>query len=90
MTKGKCPSCSALVTQVQFDSVNVTPGLLGQGGWKGVSYLCPHCRVVLGVGIDPVALKTDTVSEVCDHLDKVTAELNSMLVQIANFLNRRG
>ena len=76
--------------QVHFDTVNVMPGLLAPSGWKGITYLCPKCQTVLGVGIDPVALKTDMVAEVCEHVDKVAAELKGMLVQIANFLNRRG
>ena len=38
--------------------------------WEGVAYHCPGCHAVLGVGIDPIALKTDIVNEVVEALRK--------------------
>jgi hypothetical protein len=90
MTKGKCLSCGTLIAQVHYVSVNVKPGLLAESAWKGVIYLCSSCHAVLGVGIDPVALETDTVAEMCVHVDKVAANLNAILAQVGEILNRKG
>lgn len=57
-----CPKCEA-----QIESVDVRPLDLKDGGgeaWKGVSYYCPHCLVLLGVAIDPLALRADIVAKV--------------------------
>lgn len=35
----------------------------GSEGWRCDSYCCPYCNTILGVQIDPVALKTDTINE---------------------------
>ena len=90
MITGKCPSCEKLVTQALFESINVTSGIFETDGWKGVSFLCPYCHTVLGVGIDPVALKTDTVSEISGLLGTMGTHLESLLAQIRAALNRRG
>lgn len=63
---GKCPKCDSIVTRVEVDAVDVTVNW--QSAWKGVAYHCPSCHAVLGVGIDPVALKSDTVNEVVEQL----------------------
>ena len=65
---GKCPKCDQIVTKVQLEAVDVFVGFHAE--YKGVSYLCPHCRAVLGVGIDPVALMNDTVSKTIQRLGK--------------------
>jgi hypothetical protein len=39
--------------------------------WNAVSYQCPHCHTVLSVEIDPIALKSDIVSEVTDGILKM-------------------
>ena len=58
---GKCPGCGSLVTSVRGEGVDAD--FLG-ASWKAVTYNCPHCNVVLGCQIDPIALKTDTVKEI--------------------------
>jgi hypothetical protein len=88
MTKGKCPACESLIDRVFFDSVNVMPGLFSDRGWKGITYLCPYCQAVLGVGIDPVALKTDTVSEVAGQVQTSLAPILGALNEIIARLNR--
>ncbi len=64
---GKCPKCEKPVTRVTIDSVDVETGTKT---YKGISYVCPSCHHVLGVVIDPVALKSDTVSEILKALGK--------------------
>jgi uncharacterized protein with PIN domain len=65
---GKCPHCAAVVRAVQVEPVSVNQGL--QSTWHGVSYHCPHCKKIISVGIDPVALKTDTVDAILKGLGR--------------------
>lgn len=62
----KCPHCAQPLINVRAEKINVvyTQGVT----WLGVSYKCSSCDAVLGVGIDPVALKTDTVNQVVKRL----------------------
>ncbi len=62
---GTCPKCEVTLQFVVLEHVPVTTEATS---WHGVSYLCPSCRTVLGVGIDPFALKADIVEEVLDGL----------------------
>ena len=64
---GQCPKCEAPLSYVRLEDVSVK-GVATS--WRGVSYICPHCSMILGVGIDPVALKSDTVEEVVRALKK--------------------
>ena len=76
----KCPKCNTVVNQVQLAEVNIYAGI---NSWRGVSYSCPVCFSVLSVAIDPVALKTDTVTDVSAELRKLQAELADIRHQIA-------
>lgn len=64
---GKCPSCQKAVTRVTIEKISAATATMS---WKGVSYICPLCRTIISVQIDPVALKTDTVNEVLKGLRK--------------------
>jgi len=65
----KCPKCEKMISQVRLSDVAV----LGRGpiNWHGISYDCPFCQTSLSVSIDPVALKTDVVSEVTRAVKKL-------------------
>lgn len=65
---GKCPKCNRAISAVNIEYVDVK--LQHKKKWKGVSYSCPSCDAVLSVGIDPVALKTDTINGVVEELRK--------------------
>lgn len=67
MPQGKCPSCGKMVTRLKMDTLEAKVGIAGEG-YLAVSYLCPWCNVILGAGLDPVALKTDTVNGVVEKL----------------------
>jgi hypothetical protein len=54
-----------MISHVAAETVSIKSG---QKSWLGASYLCPFCNVILGVGVDPIALKADTVQEVIDGL----------------------
>jgi hypothetical protein len=65
----KCPKCDKLLGSVNISDVTVSS--LPGPSWNGIAYLCPFCLSILSVGIDPVALKTDTVAEVVAAVKKL-------------------
>jgi uncharacterized protein with PIN domain len=65
---GQCPHCDSVMRAVQVESVSVKQGF--QETWHGISYHCPSCKKILSVGIDPVALKTDTVKAILKGLGR--------------------
>lgn len=54
---GKCPKCEKSVMHVTVEDLPIHVGF--EPRWKGAVYLCPHCKSILSVGIDPIAIKTD-------------------------------
>ena len=60
--QGKCPKCGKTVNRVLIDEVKGYIGI--KAAWICNSYLCPSCKTVLSVQIDPIAIKTDTVKEI--------------------------
>jgi len=66
MNTGKCPKCNALIRSVEVEAIDVTEALKPE--WKGASFVCPFCRTILGVGIDPIAVKIDLVNEIVEKL----------------------
>lgn len=67
---GKCPGCGNAVTSVSIEAVDIMQGF--DPVFHGVSYVCRNlqCQTVLGVSIDPIAIKTDIVKEVLRGLGK--------------------
>lgn len=66
---GKCPACGKVPAfGIKMQGVDIK----GPDGrdWHGVMYVCPNlqCQTILGAGIDPVALKTDTIDGVVKML----------------------
>lgn len=68
MHTGKCPKCDEVAHNVYFEDIIIKRPMSMSGGLNGISYLCPKCRTILGVAIDPIALKADIVREVCEAL----------------------
>lgn len=58
----KCPHCGQVPAKIIAEAIDVQVPL--GNAWHGLSYSCGSCRTILSVGIDPVALKTDTVAEI--------------------------
>lgn len=54
-----CPHCKQSIGHVEIQDVKVAP--IMQQGFHGCAYLCPRCKAVLSVGIDPLVLQKDTV-----------------------------
>ena len=65
---GKCPSCSKMVTHLEIQPVEIRQGF--NVTYHGVSYQCPFCKAILGAGVDPLALKTDTINGILRGLGK--------------------
>lgn len=66
---GKCPKCEKVPAfGVKMEGVDIKGP--DRRSWHGVMYVCPNlsCQAILGVGIDPVALKTDTIDGVVAQL----------------------
>ena len=63
-----CPYCETNLGHVNINDVNV--GALLGNQWRGITYSCPHCRKILTVAIDPIAIKTDIVNEILRGLRK--------------------
>lgn len=66
---GKCPKCEKLVPHVVFHGIDARESF-GPNNWKAISYCCPSCQTVLGVQIDPIALKTEVVKDLAKILRK--------------------
>jgi len=62
-----CPKCSSAVLSVNLREVPINA--IGHQ-WVGVCYSCPSCATVLGVSIDPIALKSDIVDEILTTLGR--------------------
>jgi len=58
---GKCPKCDGLVTRLVIHGVDAS-ALMGKT-FHAITYNCPLCNCVLSCGIDPIALKSDTVKQ---------------------------
>ncbi|TLX12132.1 hypothetical protein [Rhizobium sp. MHM7A] len=69
MTTGKCPKCDSHMPYVKFEGIEARQNF-GTNAWSSVSFLCPVCSTVIGVQIDPVAIKTDTVNAILNALKK--------------------
>jgi hypothetical protein len=83
MNTGKCPYCQKAIIQIEVEDVDVT--VLHQPRYKGFAYLCPACRAVLSVQLNPLALETDTVNRVAQSLQKQPGKL---LARIVDALSR--
>jgi hypothetical protein len=64
---GKCPHCEKTVTYAKAEAIDIK---VGSEGYKGVSYLCPMCRSVLSISMDPLALNQNLVNRLLVALGK--------------------
>ena len=61
MNTGKCPKCGWPIAYVRCESIDAQTEATK---FLAVSYCCPSCQSVLGVGVDPEALKAEIAKEV--------------------------
>jgi hypothetical protein len=64
---GKCPKCEKICGSFTLQEVDASAGI-GQKVWRALTFLCPHCQTIVGVQIDPIAIKTDTVNDLAKRL----------------------
>lgn len=68
----KCPYCEKLFSHVRMDSLEGRPSAIGNNiRYVCVSYSCPFCLKLLGIQMDPIAIKTDTVNAVAQRLGRL-------------------
>ncbi len=65
--QGKCPKCEKPVANVSISEVPAR-AFMAQKEWRGLSFNCPMCQTILGVQIDPIAIKADIVNELMNKL----------------------
>ncbi len=63
---GKCQHCHKTVSSARVETIDINAGR--QASYKGATYLCPHCRSVLSVSMDQIALNEDLVSRLLKAL----------------------
>lgn len=68
MSTGKCPKCEKVMPTLAIQAMPIPVG--EKKALRGVAYQCPHCQTVLSVGIDPLAIKADTLKAVKRMLGK--------------------
>jgi phage FluMu protein Com len=66
---GKCPKCSADISQCDLDKIVIGDQFAGPF-FHGVSMCCPKCKTVLGVSADPEALAQDIVQKLFRRIEK--------------------
>jgi len=74
MARGKCPKCNEVVNRASGEEVPIArigAQFVFGAQFVGASILCPHCNTILGIAVDPLALKRDIVREVVSELVKV-------------------
>lgn len=64
---GKCPKCEKVVTRATIADVPAK-AFMGRMQWNAISFSCPHCSTILGIQIDPIAIKTDLIDELMRKL----------------------
>jgi hypothetical protein len=68
MTEPLCPHCKSPVAAVNISDVQGLTNL--QNKWNCIAYSCQACNCIISVQMDPVALRTDTLTEIARLLGK--------------------
>jgi hypothetical protein len=71
----KCPKCEKLISHIESRALPVKDGKLT---WNGAVFVCPFCFSVLGAGIDPIAAKTDIVTELTAEIQQVKDDVKRL------------
>ena len=66
INRGTCAKSGKNLTNVIIEKIEILEGVIPK--WKGAYFVCPHCHVILSVGLDPLALNADLVDEILKNL----------------------
>jgi len=67
----RCPHCKSVLTRAVVESIEIdTAPILPAATYKGVTYACAHCRAVLGVSMDQLALNENLVQRLLKALGR--------------------
>jgi phage terminase large subunit GpA-like protein len=67
----KCPHCEKPVSQIEIEDVDMT--VLSRPQLKGFAYLCPHCRKILSVQVNPLILQDNLLKRIVESLRNLFA-----------------
>lgn len=73
---GKCLNCQQVIPDVAVEPIGTQKPLAG--GWNAICFLCPFCRTILGVQLDPVAIRQDIVESVSKANQGVQLDLAAL------------
>lgn len=59
---GKCPKCETRLTNIKIEPIDLMENI--SKSWKGASYVCPQCSSILGIEMDPTALRSAIVGDI--------------------------
>lgn len=59
---GKCPKCDQRLSSVKIETIDLIENI--NRSWKGTNYVCPNCSAILGVEMDPTAMRLAIVGDV--------------------------
>ena len=65
---GNCPKCGQPVARVAVADVIAQP--LGADPLNAISFCCQNCQAVLGIQIDPIAIRTGIVAQILEALGR--------------------
>ncbi len=67
VASGKCPKCEKIVVHANLDHITMGNQLTGPMH-HALSAVCPHCKNILGVTIDPFTVRNEIVERVLDGM----------------------
>jgi hypothetical protein len=79
--RGRCPKCAEPLSVAHMEGIKVAEvtGIT----WKGVSFHCPHCDTVLGVGVDLLAAYEKLSTSVDGAFAALTRQLSELQDAVA-------
>jgi len=64
LISGTCPKCGKEITRALVKAIPVSTSIIAGIEYRGVSYMCPSCRCVLGISMDPIAEQAELLSKI--------------------------
>lgn len=74
MRHGECPKCDKILNSVNLVDLDLIADYRKTRRLQGVSYLCPFCDSVLGIGFDPDLLSEDIRRNIMDDINMLLGD----------------